>query len=204
MRTGSVVGAIAGLSLVAFQAPATAGARGCGPAGAKTLSADGAARIYQTGESVYGCAESSGRSYLLAADQSRPGQPHIGRVALAGVVAAYGETTSGVDTISAQVIVRRLDNGRTLHNAAATTRPPGPEYFESIYAVVVKADGAVAWIAHAGSILQKEAGTEVDRIDRRGEARLDSTAAGDITGLMLRGSRLSWRHGRASKTATLL
>jgi hypothetical protein len=124
-------------------------------------------------------------------------------VALAGVDVAYGVTRSEVDTISAQVVVRRLDDGRTVHDTNATTRALGPEFFESVGAVVVKADGAVAWIATGGSIIRQGRETELDRIDSRGEATLDTGSGIETSSLRLRGSRLSWRHSGASRSATL-
>lgn len=128
----------------------------------------------------------------------------MGPVALAGIDAAYGLTRGGVDTVSAGVIVRRLDNGRTLHVFSATTGPLGPEFIQSVEAVVVKPDGAVAWIGDGGSIVRHANTEEVDRFDRRGEARLDRSVGFDLRSLRLRGSQLSWRHGNATRTATLL
>lgn len=202
MRPGALATAVV---MASFAFVSAAAARtGCGPPAAKTLATDSLARVYSTNGSVYGCADSAARSYLLAADQSRPGQAHIGRLALAGVDVAFGESTSGVDTLSAEVIVRRLDDGRTLHDVSATTGPLPAEGFQSVQAIVVKPDGAVAWIAEGGSIVSHANTEEVDRIDRRGEATLEANAGFDFRELRLQGSRLSWRHENVVRTATLL
>jgi hypothetical protein len=182
---------------------ATASAQ-CGPSGAKTLAADHLARVYTSKGSIYGCANTVRHSYLLARSSRRPGQPQIGTLALAGVVVAYGETMTGVDTASAQVVVRRLDNGRTLRSLAAMNQPIGPESLQSVDSIVVKADGAVAWIATAHSIIRHRAQAEVDRDDRRGRSTLDTGSAIASTSLRLSGSSLSWRHGAATRTARLL
>lgn len=145
----------------------------------------------------------SGRGYLLAANQTRPGQPRVGKVALAGVDAAYSETSFGVDTASTTVTVRRLDSGGTVRSLAAMTQPLGPESFQSIDSLVVKADGSVAWIAVAASIVRHSKQIEVDRADRRGEARLDTGRWVAAASLRLSGSTLSWRNGSATRTATL-
>jgi hypothetical protein len=177
----------------------------CGPAAARTVTANARARIYVTANSVYGCTTSGHRSYLLGhTSRSRSRQSRIGVTALAGVVAGYAASQPGVDTFSTEVVVRRLDTGRTLHEVNAIKGTLGPEFSESVASIVVKADGAVAWIGDGGSILAAERATEVNRIDRRGEANLDSTAAGVIRGLKLRGSRLSWRHGNVLRSSTLL
>ena len=102
------------------------------------------------------------------------------------------------------MIVRRLDNGRTLRSLAALSQPVGPESLQAVDAIVVKADGAVAWIAVARSIIRHGAQTEVDRADRRGRARLDSGPRIDSASLRLRSSLLSWRHAGATRTARLV
>lgn len=176
----------------------------CGPGSANTLAIDRVARVYEAKGSVYGCSDAVGHSYLLAADGLRPGQPHIGKLALAGGDVAYGETTSGVDTASATVTVRRLDDGQTLRSLAAMNQPVGPESFQSVDSIAVRPDGAVAWIATARSIIRHSGQIEVDRADRRGHSTLDTASGIDATSLRLRGSALSWRDGGTTRTATLL
>jgi hypothetical protein len=203
MRKGALATAIA-IAVVASATAAASGGSQCGPAGAKTLASDSQARVYSSNGSVYGCADATGHRYLLASDETRPGQPHIGKVALAGVDVAYGETTFSVDTGSATVTVRQLDNGRRLKSLAALTVPVGPESFESVDSVVVKPDGAVAWIATAASIVHHENQTQVLRADRRGEASLDTGTGIETSSLRLRRSRLSWRDGSGAQSATLI
>jgi hypothetical protein len=165
-----------------------------------TVAADRSARIYTLSNRVYGCA---GRSYLLGTYRPRLGQARITHVALAGTIAAFSVTRSGVDTSIAQVIIRRLDNGRTLHTLGAVTQPIGPESFQRVGSLVVKGDGAAAWIAGATSIIRHGMEVEVDRIDRRGEKTLDGGPDIKSASLRLHSSRLSWRHGSATRSATL-
>jgi hypothetical protein len=205
MRTGCAVVTLL-IAPAACGSSAGAVAARCGPASAKTLLSDGQARVYTSGGSIYGCANRGrGTSYLLGqGPQTRPGQDRVGKLALAGVEVGYGRSRMGVDTVSAEVVVRRLDNGRTVHEVSATTAPVGPEFFQSVDALVVKPDGAVAWIATGGSIIRHNSKTEVDRIDRRGPFGLDSGTAIDKQSLRLRRSELSWRSGGATRSATLL
>jgi hypothetical protein len=181
----------------------TATAR-CGPATAKTIASDAGARVYAVGSGVYGCVNGR-RAYLLVhRSQSRPAQSGLSEIALAGLVVGYAKSQSGVDTLSAEVVVRRLDSGRILHDVDAVRGPRAPEFFEGVDQLVVKADGAVAWIGRGGSILAKEGTVEVNRIDRRGEATLDQSTHHRMEALRLRGSKLSWRDGNALRTSTLL
>ncbi len=120
-------------------------------------------------------------------------------------MSAYGFTTSGVDTGFAEVIVRRLDDGRQLRVAPATMKPLAPESFQSVDSVVVKLDGAVAWTAHASSIIRRGTDIEVERADARGHALLDSGSGPgiDVHSLRLHGSTLSWRHRTVTRSASL-
>lgn len=206
MRVGwAVAGIVIAAAACGSSAAAPTAAAPCGPASAKTLVQDGRARIYSRDGGVYGCANGHQHVYVLGrAGLGRPGQGRVGLVALAGVDAGYSLSQMGVDTISTQVVVRRLDSGRTIRDLSAVTGRVGPEFFESVTGLVVKSDGAVAWIAKAGSIIRHGSTIEVDRADRRGEANLDGSAHDALRSLALRGSQLSWRHGAAIRTAQLL
>jgi hypothetical protein len=128
----------------------------------------------------------------------------VGPIALAGKNVAYGYTTYGVDTVSAQVIVRRLSDGRQLRSAPATHGGLAPESLQSVDAIVVKPDGAVAWITGATSLIAHGANaTEVARDDARGSSVLDSGSGIDVRSLRLHRSSLSWRDGSRMRFATL-
>jgi len=176
----------------------------CGPAGARTLAASGTARVYSVNSDVYGCSLGGKQSYRLGSTARSIRQGRVGPLALAGRDAAYGFTRYGVDTLSATVIVVRLSDGEQLHNGSATSKPLGPEFFQSVESVVVKSDGAVAWVAKAGSIISRRpADVEVNRADARGQLLLDSGAGIDPPSLRLHNSTVSWRHGSAMHSATL-
>jgi len=126
----------------------------------------------------------------------------VAPVTVAGRLAAYGLEQCGIDTGFTEVVVRRLSDGRVPHDVNATS-PAGPESYQTVDSLVLKPDGAVAWIGTGSSIGTHAVLTEVRRVDRRGEALLDSGAAVRSRSLRLRGSLLSWTHGRTSRTATL-
>lgn len=122
---------------------------------------------------------------------------------VAGEFAAYGVEECGVDTGSTQVVVRRLSDGKRLRDAAATT-PPGVESYQSVSSLVLKADGAVAWIGDGRSIVRRGHKIEVYKADSGGSVRLlDSGLAIAPGSLRLHGSKLTWTHGAAVRTATL-
>src|SRR5205807_607519 len=122
--------------------------------------------------------------------------------ALSGTTLAYGLESCGVDTGSSSVVVRRLSDGRQLRLLPATTGQLAPESYQLVGSVVVKSDGAVAWIAAANSVVRQSGSVEVHRADRRGHAALDSGPSIEAGSLRLRGSTLTWRHGAATKSAS--
>jgi hypothetical protein len=182
----------------------TASAASCGPAAATTLASNRSARIYNSGGWVYGCVRATGHRVKLGNARFCVRSQRAAPVALAGTLAAYGLETCGVDTGSSVVIVRQLTDGRTLRTLPATTGPQPPESYQQVGSIVVKRDGAVAWIGTSNSIIRHNEAVEVHRADSRGKAELDSGAAIQFGSLRLHASTLSWRHGSATKSSTLL
>lgn len=161
------------------------------------------ARVYQAGNAVYGCAAPGGRSLRLGNATRTIDEMRAGPVAVAGVLAAYGLTSFGVDTIRAEVVVRRLTDGRQLQTFAAT-KATGAESFQSVGSVVVKPDGSVAWIAHVSSIGARAQATEVHSALAGGPDVVLASGSGiDLYSLRLRGSTLSWREDGLTRRATL-
>lgn len=180
----------------------------CGPAGAVTrcraanarvMAADHHVDVYTLGDAVYGCLFRTGRSIRLGNARICVGQARVDRAAAAGDVIAYGTERCGVDTGTASVSVLRLTDDKRLGSFAAITGPAGPESYQSVDSLVVKRNGAVAWIATATSIIGRGTRTEV-HANRR---LLDAGAGIVVSSLRLHGSTLTWRHGTATRSATL-
>jgi hypothetical protein len=183
---------------------AAAGSVACGPSRAHTLAADSMARVYSRNGRVYGCARSGSKSYRLGTTSNSFDEGRAGPVVLAGTDAAYGLTFYGVDTVTAEVLVRRLTDGHVERQHSAINQPVGAEYFESVDDVVVKRNGSVAWIADAtwiGSGGRRV--VEVDKSDQTPRSLLDSRTSIDRQSLRLNGSRLSWRDGSGRHAAPL-
>jgi hypothetical protein len=202
-RLGTLSGVTCLLACGAAAGAAHSVAPVCGPARAHTLAADSLARVYSRGGKVYGCAKGSHSSYVLGSASHSVGQARVGPIALAGVDVAYGKTTSGVDVISAEVVVKNLTDGRTLRNQPATAGNFGPETAQRVDSIVVKPDGSVAWIATINSIISHRGTTQVRKSDRTSRTSLDSGRKIKPGSLRLGGSKLSWSDGSVTKTATL-
>jgi hypothetical protein len=180
--------------------PASAG---CGPPHDPTLASTGTDRIYAALGVAYGCVVPGGRSFRLGTvalfHRSR-----IEGVALGGRLAAYGFASMGVDTLSVQMIVRRLTDGAELASFPATNAVL-PESFQSIGSAVVKDDGSVAWIGVDIGIGLARHTTQVleARPSDSKATLLDSGVGIDPSSLRLQAWTLSWRHGSSIRHATL-
>jgi len=197
--------AVCGVSVTAVglaRGAATARGVACGPRAARTLAHDAVARVYASGGNAYGCVVGRVGNVQLGAVALSPGRAHIVVVRVAGRIAGYGLLTSGVDTGVATVNVRRLTTGKLLVQRPATTRV-GVEAFQSVDSLVLKSDGAIAWIATARAIGAPKFIRQVELLDGRAFRRLDSGPDVAASSLTLHGSRLSWKHGASTRTATL-
>jgi hypothetical protein len=178
----------------------------CLPPGAQRLAADRVARVYSLHGSVYGCIEATGRRRKLgSAGSSLLRAGRVGSVSLGGLMVAYGLERCGVDTCGSTVAVRDLASGSHIADLVAGTLALRPESFVSVAALVVRSSGAVGWIAEDGSILSHGGATyEVHRFERGGQGSLlDSGASIQPKSLRLAGSRMTWQHGSATRSATL-
>ena len=120
-----------------------------------------------------------------------------------GELSAYALQRCGVDTATTLVIVRRLSDGKQLRSVAATSTGL-PEGFQSVRSLALKSDGAVAWIGFDSSVVGHRRLIEVHKADaNRAAVTLDSGPAIGPASLRLNGSRLSWTHGTATRSATL-
>jgi hypothetical protein len=204
-RRRQIVLAGAGV-LLACGSPAvgSAATAHCGPFDAKTLAASSVARVYAMGNSVFGCSVDGSGAFLLGQRKTCIGAARVAPVVVAREFAAYGLARCGVDSGSTQVVVRRLTDGKIVRAAVATT-PPGVESYQSVGSLVLKRDGAVAWIGVGHSLVgHGSPKIEVYRANRRGKVQLlDSGLAVQPGSLTLQGSRLTWKDGAAVRHGSL-
>jgi hypothetical protein len=198
-----VLGVLAGDGVAVAAAPATPAGSPCGPAGGTTLARSRQGRVYRLKHDVYGCVTGDPRPVRLGHAGSCPGSAQLGPVTVAGEVTAYASRTCGVDTSSAQVVVRRLSDGRLLSSNSATDGSPGVESFESVGSIVVRSGGAVGWIGSSSSIATHRSITEVLEQSGGTVRRLDRGSGIRSASLTLRGSTMRWVHGAARRSATL-
>jgi hypothetical protein len=198
--SAAAVATVAGL---AFGGAGTVSQGGCAAGGSRTLVTDRLARVYElpgrAGNDlfVYGCA--GGHRTLLG---RASGLLRVERFRLGGDYVGFARVARGVDVSSSTIEVVDLRSGRRVHQAPAATPIRRPESFTAVTALVVDARGAVAWIASQTAI-GTAVSYEVHRIDRRGPALLDGSAAIDPGSLRRNGRTVSWTDRGRRRTAVL-
>ena len=208
VRGTLIMGVIVGCAVACWADPSlgrSTAAPVCGPASAHTIAADAVARVYDENQTVYGCALPVGRHVKLKGGPVVQGpRISVGPVALAGTIAAFGLSEQGVDTRSATVTVTQLRGGHQLSDFSAVTAFLGVEAHVFVDSIVVKSDGAVAWVASGDSVGVAEV-TQVFRGHRTHKKLLDHGPDSVIAArsLHLHGSRLTWQHGGQVRHAAL-
>jgi hypothetical protein len=172
--------------------------RPCRPSGSHTVLANRVARVYTiqsrvsgVGTVYYGCVYSTRRRTLLeTADFPKP-------MRLTGTTLADAEETGD----SIEIFVTDLRRGRQIYG----DRIEGTPYYDQpvLKALVLKANGAIAWIIEGVDHSLTPPNGEVGRHDRRGRQTLDIAPDGQLRALRLTGSTLSWTHGGVARTSNL-
>lgn len=167
--------------------------------------------VHPTG--IRGCVRGGQRSYKLG----RPAEGYGGggegasgaglnHVVLAGSYAAFASditSESGEGFGEYWIVVRSVRDGRVLYhvpNGALSVPRPRDVGTGETTAIVLKSDGAVAWIALAEPT---EGFVQVHALDRTGSRLLAKGRNIAPESLKLRGSRVYWREGEKLMSAVL-
>jgi hypothetical protein len=186
------------------------------------LAGDAQAQVYEPPENahfefpVYGCTYPHGRSYNLGQIGecgSSQGCEGIERstLTLTGPMVAYERfffEEFGERDSKYVVVVVDLRTGRELHRVPTGTAAmpsPGRVGVGQVTALVLKRDGAVAWIAEdeERSTFRHPPYYDVGAVDHSGIRLLASGTDIGPHSLGLKGSKLSWKKGRRRFSATL-
>jgi hypothetical protein len=175
------------------------------PPHSRMLVADTQAQVYEKLETeaqergIFGCAFGSRHTSFLGEPLPNVGTSSgiegIQLETLSGSMVAYRYSLAGPNNSYEDIIVRNLSNGRMHKLVTGTAIHPEPS-FEGIgpaRAIVVKADGAVAWIVETNSTPSRE--YAVEAVDSAGTRLLAEGAAIDPSSLALTGSTLYWTQG---------
>jgi hypothetical protein len=186
----------------------------CVPSGAKVVSVQGRAAVYSKGgPGRFGC-YGAGKPVTLLPDTIV--NAGLRRITLKGRFVAFVLESGGLDTGSAGVEVYDLKRRRRTENHGAIRHITGPEFIESVTALRLRSDGAVAWIAR-GQSLGVPGGASATTAPpprppqarevhgaRRGRDHLLATGSDiSLRTLSLRGRLVVWRQAGAAKTARL-
>lgn len=202
----------------------------CPSAHARTMLADAQAEVYLLPEhfggrggveptEIFGCAFDTRRSYVLGEPTPKAGTPSgisgITLETLSGTIVAYEAGSGGPTGADWVVVVRDLSTGKVLHSVPTGTpahpKPPRVEGGLTIRdvgigpakSIVVKSDGAVAWIAQDAVEGSTYTSYQVHALDKTGSRVLASGPNIEPHSLALAGSTLYWTEGGKPMSAAL-
>lgn len=196
----------------------------CAPGHPHLITANAQAQVYEATEpealpeylGAWGCVYGHNRPYFLGPLPygSASGAGGVRHETLAGSMVAYEEVSIGGSQSGRsewRVVVRNLRTGRVLHKVpTGVPLEPEPEYVGvgNIVSIVVKSDGAVAWIADDYERSATAHGTgppyfDVYASDKLGTRLLSSGSNIGPRSLALAGSTLYWTQGGKPFSVTL-
>jgi hypothetical protein len=188
------------LAAVALGVPAAESDRrvrpACSAPGSKTLAASVGGRIFarraRDYSPVFGCLYRRNRRVRLGRFRECFDSSAVTLPRLAGRYAGYAlENCHRTPRSSAEVVVKNLRNGRTLHRVDGFTgTPAGTPPLYSVTDLELKRNGSIAWI-----VLSTQAGrrVEVRKSDADGDNRvLDAGGEIELDSLALSASRIYW------------
>jgi hypothetical protein len=151
------------------------------------------------------CGSSSASSHSAASASSQTAASASSQTATSdsGHCGPPGATTM-TSSFRANVVVRRLTDGRTLSEFPATARNAA-EGLQSVRSLALGSNGAVAWIGSVHSIVGGHSLIEVHAADAPGSTDkvLDSGPGIDAASLRLHGSTRTWKDGATTRRATV-
>jgi hypothetical protein len=186
----------------------------CAPAGSHVLAADAQVMLYskvevvglyhEMGTRIRGCAYGH-RSYLVGTIPNCPGAGPCGgpkREVLAGPLVAYEEASGGETERFYRVFVRNLRTGHLVREVPTGTPTPPNDATVGVgptTSIVLKRNGAVAWIAEAGFPTTYQ----VHAVDNNGSRVLASASDIDPSSLALAANTIYWTENSTAMSAPL-
>jgi hypothetical protein len=158
---------------------------------------------------IFGCTYKYGRSYDFGVPEMLNNGGSVVRETLTGTFAAYEDASGSSGKYEEPyrpkwiIVVRNLRNGRVLHKIpTGTPTTPNPKFvgIGPTKAIVVKSDGAVAWIVETSA---EEGKYQVHAVDQSGSRVLASSPEIEPHSLALVGSTLYWTQGGKPSSAVL-
>jgi hypothetical protein len=191
----------------------------CSSGHARIVAADSQAQVFEAPAiaslpeylDFIGCVYGQRRSYVLGIPPSygSPSSRAGTRLyTLAGPIVAFEEfSTTNLEPgirYEKEIVVRDLKNGKTLHKiptGTPTTRPEeGDIGIGRALSIVLKSDGAVAWIALMGNGTKDY---QVNVVDKAGSRMLAMGSEVDPSSLAFAGNTLYWMQGGKPMSAVL-
>jgi hypothetical protein len=180
-------------------------------------------------EELVACANRGRHSYALGPPMAALGVPQVNEgitsEALAGPILAYSKASAAraAGYAFGFILVRNLRTGRVLHRTSTgSSNPPGETGADPATAIVVKRDGAIAWITQviedvplpqapcigpnpcaAPLLFEPVTHSTIHALDRSGNRLIASATNIEPLSLTLKGDSLHWTRGGTPMSASL-
>jgi hypothetical protein len=183
--------------------------RNCSPAGARPVAAGRFVTVFRWARrgdpevSLWACSLASGRRTRLERNtEYRESRDRASPVIFAGDWVAYATDLAFDDANDDYTLVNALD-ARTGKKRSEIASDPGSSGFSGngeVRSIALRSNGAVAWIGRGW-----ESPWHVYRLNSRGRSAgaLDSGATIAPRSLRRQGARLTWKHGRRTRSGSL-
>jgi hypothetical protein len=185
----------------------------CPPARSHPVASDAQAQVYVAARPtrVLGCVYGSKHSYWLGGPPVSDADFSSERAdfTIGGTFVAFEASTfrdfpgPNLPQSEQRVVVESLRTGRVLHRVPAGSSTHDRVGFGSITTLLVKSDGAAAWIVGNGLGDVHSTAYEVAAVDGTGSRVLAESSEIEPKSLALAGSRLYWTQGSKVMSATL-
>jgi hypothetical protein len=184
----------------------------CPPGESHPIAADAQAEVYVAARPprVLGCVYGSNRTYWLGGPPVNDAEFGAERAdfTLGGTFVAFEASIfrdfpGKLPQSEQRVVVENLRTGRVLYRVPAGTSTHNRVGFGSITALLVKGDGAAAWIVGNGLGDLPSTAYEVGSVEANGSHLLAESSEIEPKSLALAGSTLYWMQGGKPISATL-
>jgi hypothetical protein len=185
----------------------------CSPGRSHPVAADAQAQVYVAAKPtrVLGCVYGSEHSYWLGGPPVNDAEFGAERVdfTLGGTFVAFEASTfrdypePNLPHSEQRVVVESLRTGRVLYRVPAGSSNHNRVGFGSITSLLVKNDGAAAWIVGNGLGDLPSTAYEVGAVEANGSRLLAESSEIEPKSLALAGSTLYWTQGGKAMSASL-
>jgi hypothetical protein len=184
----------------------------CPPAHTRAIAANAQAQVYEATKppQTFGCVYGSRHAYWLGGPpvyDARGGSERsdftLGGTFVAFEASTFRDFPEGLPASEHRVVVENLRTGRVLYRVPAGVSSPARVGFGLVTTLLVKSDGAAAWIVGNTEGDSPATTYEVGAVDGQGSRVLGESSEIEPHSLAIAGNSLHWTQGGKAMSTTL-